>query len=80
VHEIMSEPELQSILAARQGFLANKKESGGTFVVHDLQRFCKSPLKYSPKDYPKFFSETTSDFDRQWGTSGWDLCNRCSSR
>jgi hypothetical protein len=83
MHEVASEQELQTILAARRGFLANKKESGGTFRVHDLQNLhgvCRSKLGYSPRDYPKFFSETTQDFDAQWGASGWDPCGLCRSR
>jgi hypothetical protein len=47
MHEVASEQKLQTILAARQGFLANKKESGGPFRVHDLQHLhgaCKKML------------------------------------
>jgi hypothetical protein len=77
---VTSEQELQTILAARRGFLANKKESGGTFRAHDLQHLhgaCRKMLGYSPRDYPKFFAETTRDFDTEWGTNGWDPCGLC---
>lgn len=80
MHEIASEQELQTILEAGKGFLANKKESGGTFRVHDLHGACKKTLGYSPQNYPKFFSETTYGFDMQWGPRGWDSCGLCQPR
>lgn len=83
MREIVSEPDIQAILAARRGFLANKKESGGTFTVHDLQHLhgaCRKMLGYSPRDYPNFFSETTHDFDTKWGNRGWNPCGLCRPR
>ena len=77
---VTSQKDLQMILAAGEGYLANKKESGGTFVVHDLQHLHgarKAQLGYSPQDYPKFFAQTTRDFTLQWGTSGWNPCGLC---